>query len=136
MNETALAEADVLIVEDDPAVRNVMERVLVDHGYTVQTAANGAEALVAVEDNRYLAIVCDVKMPQVDGMQLYAYLEMYHPALARCVLFVTGVPGAPGVMEFLRQTGCRVLWKPYEIRLFLDAVVELVGRQPTTGMLH
>jgi CheY-like chemotaxis protein len=127
-------EADVLIVEDEPVVRSVMERVLVEAGYEVQAVANGLEALAAVQDRSYRAVVCDIKMPLVDGPKFYGQLASGYPALAKRVLFVTGVAGAPGITEFLRNTGCRVLWKPYEIRTFVYAVSELVGRLPSTGM--
>ena len=132
--ERAPNEADVLIVEDEPVVRSVMERVLREAGYQVRAVANGLEALAALKEGSYRAVVSDIKMPLVDGPSFYWQLASGYPALARKVLFVTGVAGAPGITEFLRKSGCRVLWKPYEIRTFVYAVSELVGRLPSTGM--
>lgn len=59
----------VLVVEDDPSVRTALERALTYEGYTVATAADGAEALASVAADEPELIVLDVMMPHVDGLE-------------------------------------------------------------------
>ncbi|MBI4501230.1 MAG: response regulator [Gemmatimonadetes bacterium] len=133
--EGDLPETDVLIVEDEPVVRSVMATILTRAGYTITAVENGEAALAAVHARRYRAIVCDVKMPVVDGLQLYEQLESLHPALASRVIFVTAVARAPKVAEFLNDTGRPVFEKPYELKALVLAVADLVNRPPSREML-
>src|SRR4051795_11647128 len=60
--------AELLLVDDDPPIRRMLERTLVAEGYSVEAAADGGAALAAVERNVPDAIVLDVSMPGVDGL--------------------------------------------------------------------
>jgi len=131
----ALPEVDVLVVEDQVPVSSVMCRMLRQAGYTVRAVEDGLAALAVVQECRFLAIVCDLGMPQVDGQRFYDYLASGYPALARRVLFVTALSEAPAVSEFLKQTGRPVLQKPFEIKALVRAVAAVVGRPPTPGSL-
>ena len=65
-----MAMARILVVDDEPAVRSSVQRALQLKGYEVATASDGEEALSAVEDQRPDAIVLDVMMPHVDGLEV------------------------------------------------------------------
>ena len=84
----------VLVVEDEPAVRAVVTRVLRERGYTVLDAASGREALEAVagHQGRIDLVIADVVMPEMDGYELAAQLAELWPGLP--VLFTSGHPGA------------------------------------------
>jgi two-component system response regulator MprA len=60
----------ILVVDDDRAVRESLRRSLSFHGYTVDLAADGVEALAAVAEERPDALVLDVMMPRVDGLEV------------------------------------------------------------------
>lgn len=60
----------VLVADDDPSVRRVLERALEREGYVVATASNGAEALEAVAAAPPDLVVTDINMPDVDGIEL------------------------------------------------------------------
>jgi len=62
--------ARILLVEDEPEVRTIVESVLSSFGYTVKAVANGAEALDAMEETQPDLILSDVRMPIIDGFQL------------------------------------------------------------------
>jgi CheY-like chemotaxis protein len=66
----------VLIVEDDADIRSLFEASLAGHGYAVDTASNGRDALAMMEPRRVLpsVIVCDLHMPVMDGWQLLTAL--------------------------------------------------------------
>src|SRR2546428_12300401 len=83
---------EVLVVEDDPAVRLAFSRALVRAGFTVRTAENGWAALGVLSDpgEEPRVIVCDLQMPILDGMGLYLRLRESSPRFAERMLFVTG----------------------------------------------
>ena len=132
---SAHGRGDVLVVEDEVVPRSVMETVLTHSGYGVTAVGNVEAALAAVAEHPYGAIVCDIRMPGKDGVDFYRALEGQHPHLAERVVFVTAVESAPGVSEFLQQTGRPVLRKPYAIRALVDAVAQLVRRPPSPGAM-
>ncbi len=70
MSLTESTNAQILVVEDDPAVREVVGGVLESYGYRVTSAANGQEALTALGNGRPDLILSDVRMPQLDGFGL------------------------------------------------------------------
>src|SRR5678815_3826640 len=61
----------VLVVEDEPALAVAVSEALADAGFTVDRAADGEEGLTRLTEARYDLIVCDLKMPRIDGMQFY-----------------------------------------------------------------
>ena len=69
----------LLIVDDDYAIRSFLEEALKDNGYDVEKAENGTEALKILEKNNIDLIISDLKMPEVDGLELLsAVKENYH----------------------------------------------------------
>jgi two-component system response regulator MprA len=63
------SDTTILVVEDDPAVRDALERALGFEGYTVETARDGGVALSMIRDSEYDLVVLDVMMPYVDGIE-------------------------------------------------------------------
>lgn len=62
-----MREAPILVVDDDPSIRTTVSDVLDMEGYSVVTAANGAETLRQIEQTRPLLVVLDMRMPVMDG---------------------------------------------------------------------
>jgi two-component system, cell cycle sensor histidine kinase and response regulator CckA len=75
----------------------------------------------------YDLILCDLKMPRVDGRQFYRMLERDHPEAARRILFVTGDVAGTDAERFLEETGCRWLAKPFRLRDLLRTAKEILG---------
>ena len=111
----------VLVVEDEPALAVAVSEALVDAGFTVDRAADGEEGLTRLTEARYDLIVCDLKMPRIDGMQFYRAMAAATPALARRVIFVTGDVAGTDAERFLEETGCRWLSKPFRLGDLLRA---------------
>jgi CheY-like chemotaxis protein len=102
----------ILVVEDKPTVAAAIARVLGIDGHRVEIAANGLEAFDRLIAARYDAVLCDIRMPGLDGLALYRAVERAAPDLARRIGFVTGDPEAPDVRTFAAQTGAPVVGKP------------------------
>jgi len=114
----------ILAVENDELVRSFLEDGLVMAGYHVDTASNGREALQKIDQGDYDLIVCDVRMPELNGPGLWrALAERRDDTLARLV-FLTTPDSLDAPEAFLTEIGVPVLIKPIE----LDDLESVVGR--------
>jgi CheY-like chemotaxis protein len=111
----------VLVVEDEPALAVAVSEALTDAGFAVDRAGDGEEGLNRLAQDTYDLIVCDLKMPRIDGMQFYRAMAAATPGLARRVIFVTGAVAGTDAERFLEETGCRWLAKPFRLGDLLRA---------------
>jgi two-component system NtrC family sensor kinase len=118
----AVRGATVLLVEDEVALATAVAEALTDAGLEVTHAADGEDALARLRHATYGVVICDLKMPRVDGRTLYRAIASASPALARRVIFVTGDVAGSDVEAFLADTGCRWLAKPFRLADLLRAV--------------
>ena len=123
----AVRGASVLVVEDERALAIAVGEALTDAGLAVDHASDGEEALARVRQKAYDVLICDLKMPRIDGMTLYRAIAATTPALARRVIFVTGDVAGTDAERFLADSGCRWLAKPFRLGDLLRAVRDTVG---------
>ena len=116
--------ASILVVEDEAALAAAVTDALRDAGYVVDRAADGEEALAKIGKHPFDLVVCDLKMPRVDGMGFYRRLAEVTPGLTRHVIFVTGDVVGTDAEAFLKESGCRWLAKPFRLADLLKAVRE------------
>jgi CheY-like chemotaxis protein len=111
----------ILVVDDEPMIRQLVADALQEFGYHVDTAANGAEALEIMRQAVPHAIVLDLMMPRLGGTGFVELLRL-NPLIASVpVLLVTAAYGA---RETAERIGAQAyLTKPFE----LDRLIELVG---------
>jgi two-component system NtrC family sensor kinase len=119
--------ASVLLVEDERALATAVAEALTEAGCRVEHAGDGEEALARVRQNRYDVVICDLKMPRVDGMMLYRAIAAATPTLARRVIFVTGDVAGADAERFLEESGCRWLAKPFRLADLLRNVREALA---------
>ncbi len=105
---------DILIVDDDDAVRKTFSRTLERAGFMVTAVDNGLAAFAELQRHHYRAIVCDVHMPFLEGRSFYDELRKDYPQMAQRVVFATGWAEHDEVGPFLKQTGRPVLHKPVD----------------------
>ncbi len=98
-----LAGARLLVVDDEEVMGRIFVRLLSDHAVTVETAA--AAALARIErGERYDAILCDLMMPKMGGLELHERLRAIAPEQAARMIFVTGGAFTPEAVAFLAQS--------------------------------
>ena len=119
--------ASVLVVEDEQALAAAVIEALSDAGLAVTYAENGEQALARLKATRYDVVICDLKMPRVDGMSLYRSMKAMPAAFTPPIIFVTGDVAGTDVERFLEETGCRWLAKPFRLAELLRAVREMLG---------
>jgi PAS domain S-box-containing protein len=120
------AGAAVLVVEDEPALAAAVSEALIDAGFHVDRASDGEQALRRLRDRTYDVVICDLKMPRVDGIQFYRTISATSPLLARRVIFVTGDVAGTDAEQFLEASGCRWLAKPFRLGDLLRAAREVM----------
>ena len=118
--------AAALVVEDEVALGAAVAEALADAGFLVDRASDGVEALDRLKERPYDLIVCDLKMPRLDGAAFYRELATNDPAMARRVLFVTGDVAGTDAERFLEEAGCRWLAKPFRLKDLLRVSREML----------
>jgi CheY-like chemotaxis protein len=124
----------VLVVDDEPAVRGVIEQTMTRSGCDVYTATDGFDALKKLALGRFDLVVTDVVMPEMDGIKLIAHIRELYPDLK--VIAISGGGGirsaAPGCLNRAEEAGAsRTLLKPFNPSLLNSMADELLGRTPS-----
>jgi signal transduction histidine kinase len=122
------AGSSILVVEDEAALGAAVAEALADAGFVVDRACDGVEALERVRARAYDLIVCDLKMPRLDGPSFYRELKGENAPLAQRILFVTGDVAGTEAERFLEESGCRWLAKPFRLKDLLRSTSELIER--------
>ncbi len=116
----------VLVVEDDPSVRGLLQTLLTAEGYDVETASDGLGGLLKAAATDPAVILLDLMMPDLGGIRVLEELRA-DPALRRTpVVVVTGqVDAVHAMSELLGEQS--VFLKPFAVSELLDRVGELTG---------
>jgi len=117
----------VLLADDEPALAGAVADTLRDAGFDVTMASDGEEALARARSQTFDAVICDLRMPRVDGPSFYRAISDVSPPQARRVIFVTGDVTGTEAARFLDESGCRWLAKPFRLAELLRVVREVVG---------
>jgi two-component system NtrC family sensor kinase len=120
--ERGASRGRILIVEDEPTVAELIADVLTEEGHRVDTLLDSRAALSRIVEKKYSLVICDLKMPHVDGPGLYRALVRRDSPMQHRVLFVTGDTMAPRTLEFLKSSGLPYLAKPFLVEELKEAV--------------
>jgi DNA-binding response OmpR family regulator len=112
-------EKRILIVDDDDAIRALLQTILRRRGYAIDVARNGAEAIEKLVAVRYSLTILDLMMPRMSGYDVLEQLNEMLPEQRPLVMVLTaGLVLRPIDMSFVVAT----LHKPFDVNLILDAV--------------
>ncbi len=120
-----MASERILIVDDEDGMRRLLSRVLTREGYDTVAVGSGAEALRLVANERFDLVVTDIKMPEMDGLQLLAELKEYEPSLL--IIVITAYGTIENAVQALRSGAYDYIAKPFEndeIRLTVAKALE------------
>ena len=124
MSEQHIPKKRVLVVDDDDAIRAMVERVLKREHYDVESARDGFEAIEKLTRNDYTTVLLDLMMPRVDGHGVLRYLEERQKAPA-VIVMTANMQGAHEAAD--ARPVFRVLSKPFDIRQLVSHVHECTG---------
>jgi two-component system NtrC family sensor kinase len=103
----------VFIIDDEPGIVDLLRRVVTAEGHQVEATTSSTEALTRLQQKEYDLIFCDIKMPHMDGQELYQEIKRRNGRLAKKMIFVTGDVINPQTRDFLAHSGSRFLEKPF-----------------------
>src|SRR5688572_8688757 len=112
----------ILIVEDEVELALSYKELLEEHDYSVATAPNGVIALKQILNRDVDAVICDLKLPQLEGDMFYVTVEKMKPHLCDRFIFITGMAENPKFQPFIDKMGSRVLFKPVTTEKLLEAL--------------
>ena len=131
-----MRKTKVLIVDDEPAIREVLEMILQEWGYEVRLASDGAEAKDTVEGYEPDIVISDVVMPQLSGLDLLRALKAGNPA--RPVILVTAHASIDLAVESMKQGAQDFVTKPMDypkLRAILKAAESDIELRQTSKRL-
>ena len=117
----------ILVVEDEPTVAQLIVDVLREEGHHVEAVLDSQEGLTLLSRSQYDLVVCDVRMPRLDGPAFYDALVRAGSPIREKILFTTGDMLAPRTIQFLEPNGLPYLAKPFLVEELKLAVNRLLA---------
>jgi two-component system NtrC family sensor kinase len=115
---------DILVVDDEPSILRFLEHYLTSRGHAVLTASDGAQALRLAERTAFDVVICDIRMPGMDGYEVLTRLRLLpHGGQARCIVSTGVAVGGAGRTRLEELDVAAIIPKPYEVEQ-LRKVVE------------
>ena len=118
---------NILIVDDEPGIRDILTRILSERGYRTDCASDAKTALSKLDENGYDLHIIDLKLPKISGKKLYEIMMEKHPSSTGKVMFITGDTITPSTQDFLDSTGRPYLTKPFNPRVVVELTEEILG---------
>ena len=124
--KAAPSQRSILVVDDEPEIRDALTEILTGAQHRVVTASSGREALERMAAETFDVILTDIRMPDLDGRALYEEIERRWRGQCSRVAFVTGDTLASALREFVAKSGRPVIEKPFLPSEVRRIVAELV----------
>lgn len=118
----------ILIVEDERSAADYLRVLLEEQGYAVRATSNGLEALIALENRTYDMVVSDIRMPQMDGLELLSHLKERWPEIP--VIMLTANDAVDDVVEAIQLGAINYLVKPSSPAIVAAAVEKALVARP------
>ena len=115
----------ILIVDDEPMMADSLRQNLIEEGYDVDAAANGAEAVETFEHGAHHLVICDLQLPDVDGLELLRHIKDSRPTSE--VIVVTGYGSVQRAVEATKAGAFYFVEKPFdfeELQLLIQKALE------------
>ncbi len=125
--------ARILVVDDEPHICRALNRLLSREGHEVATTTDPKAALALLAERHYDLLLLDLKMPAMNGIELYHQAEKADPGLHERVICITGDVISPQNREFLRQNRLPFVTKPFGVKELLDQVRTALEKKERRG---
>ena len=123
-----MARLRILVVDDEDNLRDVLVEVLRRDGHEVDSAVDGAEGLRRARERRYDLVITDLRMPGLEGPELYRALRAHYPEQPPRVIFMSANTGIDEYASFLAETGEPALEKPFNLADMRQVVMQVLSQ--------
>lgn len=120
-------QSRILIIDDDPEIRDTIQSALKLEGYAVDTAENGKEAVEKSEKTSYDLALIDIRLPDCEGTQLLTQLKNGPQRMRKILL--TGYPTLPNAIDAVNKNADGYLVKPVEVERIISTVKNQLRKQ-------
>ncbi len=120
-------EERILIVDDEEMICNLVARRLAKEGYSCSTAHNGKEALSLFLKNSFSLIISDMKMPEMDGLELLKRVKVVNSKMM--VIMITAYADVDVAVEAMRLGAFDFIMKPIDLNLVVHSIRNALGRK-------
>ena len=120
-------KAKALVVDDEDSNAALVRRALDQAGYEVESTTLSRRALVLIERAAYDVVIADVKMPELNGQELFMRACQLRPEMSRRFIFITGDIDGEDTLEFLERSRCAYFLKPFNLNRLTSTVNMLVN---------
>ena len=110
----------LLIIDDERSIRNSLKEILADEGYEVDVAENGVEGCAMAEKEKYSVIFCDIKMPEMDGMEVLTNLT--EKGIDSAVIMISGHGDIETAVECIKKGAFDFIQKPLDLNRILITI--------------
>ena len=118
----------ILVVDDEPGVRALLEKILTQNGYAVEVIADAGIARDKLDAGEIFdVILIDIRMPGMNGVEFYAYISEKKPALKNRIIIITGDVMGLDIKAFLAQNNLPSLSKPFDIKLLKKQIADVIN---------
>jgi DNA-binding response OmpR family regulator len=123
-----MSKLPLLVIEDEAAVMSFLRAALERSGYSIVSAASGAEGLKLLECGNYMGVISDMRTPGgVTGADVHSWIRTNRPELSHRILFITGDTVNQETMSILQQTGAPCIEKPFRVAQLIKSVETLLA---------
>lgn len=131
ISKPASYPARVLVVDDEPAVADMLCEILELLGYIPAKCNSAVEALELISKKEFDVVISDIRMPVMDGQTFYKTVSEKKPELAQRVIFITGDTINEETKAFLESTGNYHLAKPFQVSNIQDVIEKIIQQRRT-----
>jgi len=124
-----MRDIKVLLVDDEVTFATSMKKVLSRRGFDVQVATDGLTALSMIAKEHFDVVVLDIKMPGMDGIQVFTEIKRFSPDIK--VILLTGHYASGEEEDVLKRGAYAYLLKPYPILQLVDLILAAAGEKDT-----
>ena len=110
----------ILIIDDERSIRNSLKEILADEGYEVDVAENGVQGCAMVDKEKYSVIFCDIKMPEMDGMEVLDRLATM--GVDSAVIMISGHGDIDTAVECIKKGAFDFIQKPLDLNRILITI--------------
>lgn len=121
-----MAEATVLIIDDEKGMRWALEKALQSEGYEVITVDNGYDGISVLGSSRVSLVLLDYKMPDIDGLETLLQIKQNHPNIP--VIFMTAFSSMPTALEAIKRGAVGYITKPFQLVDLKSAVKRAIDQ--------
>src|SRR5690606_24719638 len=117
----------ILIIDDEKAIRKTLTDILNFEGYKIDEAADGEEGLTKFSSNNYALVLCDIKMPKMDGIEFLEKAKQINPDIP--IIMISGHGNIDTAVEAVKKGAFDYISKPPDLNRMLITLRNATERQ-------